>query len=195
MSEMNSERVLNDAGEEVLSIEDTCTVADIEEAVKGFLTGDLTLAQLEGMTAENLYAIADLGYDLLEEGKLTEAQKIFEGLNVYNPFDSYFHSALGSIYQKQGKKEEALKRYQAALELYPEDINSWTNAGELMLGMAGEYHATGRSDDAVSLFEGAINAFRKSLELDPEGATGSALRARALIEVTANIVASKQRLH
>lgn len=191
----NMDRVVNEAGEEVLSMEDTCTVGDIEEAVKGFLLGDLTLAQLEGLTAENLYAIADLGYDLLEEGKLTEAQKIFEGLNVYNPFDSYFQSALGSIYQKQGKKEDALSRYKSAVELYPEDINSWTNAGELMLSLSGEYHANGKTDDAVALFEGAIGSFRKALELDPQCQTASALRARALVEVTANIAASRKQLH
>lgn len=186
-----NEKVLNEQGEEVLSIEDTCTIDDIEESVKGFLTGDLTLAQLEGLTAENLYAIADMGYDLIEEGKLTEAQKIFEGLNVYNPFDSYFHSALGSIYQRQGKKDEAIARYRAAVELYPEDINSWTNCGELLLERAGELHRDGQADDALQAFETAIDCFKHSLTIDPEGTTASALRARALVEVTAQIVQSR----
>lgn len=186
-----NEKVLNEQGEEVLTIEDTCTVEEIEESVKGFLLGDLTLAQLEGMTAENLYAIADMGYDLLEEGKLGEAQKIFEGLNVYNPYDSYFHSALGSIYQKQGKKEEAIKSYRAAVELYPEDITSWTNCGELLLERSGELHKETKVDDAVRYFEAAIECFKRALALDPKVTTPSALRARTLVEVTAQILQSR----
>ncbi len=180
-----------EGGEEILTLADTCTTDDIEEAVKGFLLGDLTLAQLEGMTAENLYSIADLGYDFLEEGKYDNAQKIFEGLNVYNPYDSYFHAALGSIYQKQGRKDDAILRYQAATELYPEDINSWTNLGEVLLERSTEVHKEGDSISAVQIFTAAIDAFKKVMELDPKAATPSGLRARALIEVTATIAKAR----
>lgn len=77
---------------------------EIEAAVVGFLTGDLTLAQIEGPTAEDLYQVADLGYDLAAEGKLEDARGIPEGLYCYNPFDAYFHAALGSMEMARGQE-------------------------------------------------------------------------------------------
>ncbi len=161
---------------------DACSVEDIEEAIKGFLTGDLTLAQLEGLTAEDLYAMADVGYDLLEEGRVDDARKVFEGLNVYNPFDPYFHSVLGSIYQKLAMPDEALRHYESAVELYPEDIHSWTNAGELMLELSAKY-ADENEDVSQKLFHEALCALERAVELDPACESAAALRARALIGV------------
>ena len=54
--------VIDEDGDVVLSDEDTCNEADIEEAVGAFMLGDITLAQLEGISADEIYAIADLGY-------------------------------------------------------------------------------------------------------------------------------------
>jgi tetratricopeptide (TPR) repeat protein len=163
----------------------TCSTADIVKSVQGFLIGDITLAQLEGFSAEDMYGIADMGYAYLEEGKLTEAERIFAGLNVYNPFDPYFHAVLGSIYQRQGKLEDALRHYESAVQLYPEDINSWTNAGEVMLELSTNLMKNGKKKESVAIFEEAINALRKAIELDKTGQHASALRARALVGVTA----------
>lgn len=161
---------------------DACSVEDIEDSIKGFLTGDLTLAQLEGLTAEDLYAMADVGYDLLEEGRVDDARKVFEGLNVYNPFDPYFHSVLGSIYQKLAMPDEALRHYESAVELFPEDIHSWTNAGELMLELSAKY-ADENEDVSQKLFHEALCALERAVELDPACENAAALRARALIGV------------
>ncbi len=168
-----------------ISDEDACSVEEIEEAIAGFLTGDLTLAQLEGLGAEDLYGIADMGYDLLEEGRLEEALSIFEGLNVYNPFDPYFHSVLGSIYQRLDRADDALRHYESAVELYAEDINSWTNAGEIMLGLSAKAQEDGDPEKAREYFKEAIHALTRSIELDPEGKNASSLRARALVAVVA----------
>lgn len=170
---------------ESISDEDACSVEEIEEAVAGFLTGDLTLAQLEGLGAEDLYVIADMGYDLLEEGRLDEALSIFEGLNVYNPFDPYFHSVLGSIYQRLDRPEDALRHYESAVELYAEDINSWTNAGEIMLGLSAQCQDDGDPEKAREYFKEALHALTRSIELDPDGKSASSLRARALVAVVA----------
>ncbi len=196
MADKDLEKTEAEVDEEMEEItdEDACSVEEIEEAIEGFLTGDLTLAQLEGMTAEDLYGIADMGYDLLEEGKVDDAQKLFEGLNVYNPFDPYFHSVLGSIYQRQGNMEDALRHYESAVELYPEDINSWTNAGEIMLELSAEWMSDEeKKSDAETLFQEAIHCLQQSIELDPEGENASSLRARALIGVVAGTIEAAQQ--
>ncbi|MCA9728833.1 MAG: tetratricopeptide repeat protein, partial [Candidatus Eisenbacteria bacterium] len=142
------ERVFDENGNDILNENDTCTVADIEESVKAFLLGDITLAQLEGVSAEDIYAVADMGYDLFEAGKIEEARKIFEGLNTYNPMDSYFHSVLGSIYQREERFEDAARHYKSAVELYPEDVSSWTNLGETMLRWCGKQSQAGEIEAA-----------------------------------------------
>lgn len=180
-----------DAGPEVTD-GDACSIEEIEEAIKGFLLGDLTLAQLEGLTAEDLYGMADVGYDLLEEGRLEDARKIFEGLNVYNPFDPYFHSVLASIYQKQDMPDEALRHYESAVELFPEDIHSWTNAGELMLELSAKY-ADENEDVSQKLFHEALCALERAVELDPAGENAASLRARALIGVVVSAFEARRK--
>ncbi|MCA9730117.1 MAG: hypothetical protein KC729_20705 [Candidatus Eisenbacteria bacterium] len=173
----------------LLNESDTCTEAEILEAVRGFVTGDLTLAQLEGLSAEELYRLADIGYDLLSEGKLEDARRIFEGLYVYNPFDSYFHAALGSVYQQQGLLEESFRHYESAVQLYAEDLASWANLGEVALELAAR--AAHDPETAANHLHQAHEAFSRVLALDPAGTAPSSLRARALVAAVASIAAGQ----
>ena len=187
------ERVFDEDGDEVLNENDTCTTEDIEEAIKGFILGDLTLAQLEGISAEDIYAVADMGYDLFEEGKIEEAKKIFEGLYTYNPMDPYFHAVLGSIYQRQSNFAEAASHYATAVELYPEDVTAWTNLGETQLQWAAALQQDGEVERAAEAFTIAVEALTQAVErTDDVEANDSALRARALISVAANIYEARQ---
>lgn len=186
------ERVYDAEGDDVLNTNDTCTEGEIFEAVQGFLLGDLTLAQLEGISAEEMYAVASLGHDLLEEGKVEEARKIFEGLNVYNPMDSYFHAILGSIYERQDRFEDAARHYKSAVELYPEDVNSWTGLGETLLRWCGALHAAGEVEKAAEAFEGAVEALSKAIQTAPQDDDGAALRARALVSAAAAIYEARK---
>lgn len=187
------ERVFDEDGDEVLNENDTCSVEDIEEALKGFILGDLTLAQLEGISAEDIYAVADMGYDLFEEGKIEDARKIFEGLYTYNPMDPYFHSVLGSIYQRQSQFAEAARHYVSAVQLYPEDVTTWTNLGETQLQWAAELQQNGDAERAAEAFTGAVEALTQAVErTDAAEPNDSALRARALISVAAGIYEARQ---
>ncbi|MEZ4647982.1 MAG: tetratricopeptide repeat protein [Candidatus Eisenbacteria bacterium] len=176
--------------EDLLTEEDTCTEAEILEAFQGFLEGDLTLAQLEGMSAEDLYQVADMGYDLMTEGKLEDAKKIFEGLYVYNPFDAYFHTALGSIYQRQGDLEAAYEHYLSAVELYDEDVQTWTNLGEVALEQSTKYMKAGRTAEAEAAFVNAAEALGRAIALDPEAKEDAGRRAHALVHVTVGAMQS-----
>ncbi|MEZ4647957.1 MAG: tetratricopeptide repeat protein [Candidatus Eisenbacteria bacterium] len=187
------ERVFDEDGDEVLNENDCCSADDIEEAVKAFILGDITLAQLEGISAEEIYAVADMGYDLFEEGKIEEAKKIFEGLYTYNPMDPYFRTVLGSIYQRQSSFEEAAHHYTAAVELYPEDVTAWTNLGETQLQWAASLQQSGQADRAAEAFTGAVAALTQAVERTSNDALNeSGLRARALINIAASIYESRQ---
>jgi tetratricopeptide (TPR) repeat protein len=142
-----------------------------EENFKKFLFGKITWAQLEGMTMEQAYAIAEFGYTMYGQGRYKDAQTLFEGLVIGNPYDPYFHAMLGAIYTKLDMHEEAAQEFNIAIELDPEDINSYVNRGELLL-QHGE-------------FEYAMEDLKAAIDLDPEGKNPASLRARALAAATA----------
>src|SRR5947209_2872596 len=145
-----------------------------EENFKKFLFGKITWAQLEGMTMEQAYAIAEFGYTMYQQGRYKDARTLFEGLVIGNPYDPYFHAMLGAIYTKMDMHEEAAQEFSIAIELDPEDINSYVNRGELLL-QHGE-------------FEYAMEDLKAAIDLDPEGKNPASLRARALAAATAAVI-------
>ncbi|MBI2378523.1 MAG: tetratricopeptide repeat protein [Deltaproteobacteria bacterium] len=144
------------------------------ENFKKFLFGKITWAQLEGMTMEQAYAIAEFGYTMYQQGRYKDARTLFEGLVIGNPYDPYFHSMLGAIYTKLDMHEEAAQEFSIAIELDPEDINSYVNRGELLL-QHGE-------------FEYAMEDLKAAIDLDPDGKNPATLRARALAAATAAVI-------
>ena len=141
------------------------------DRVEKFIMGELTLGQLYGITIEEAYSIAEMGYTMMEQGRLKNAQTVFEGLVISNPYDGYFHAVLGSIYQKQGLVDGAIEEYTLALGLDPANVEAYVNRGELLIGKGN--------------FAQAAADFKKAIELDPTGENPVANRARALASVVA----------
>src|SRR5918997_6694825 len=71
--------------------------------LKAFARGEVTWAEVEGMTFEEAKAIAQVGCDLAAAGRYEEARILFEGLVEGNPKDSASRAALGTVYQKLGR--------------------------------------------------------------------------------------------
>src|SRR5512141_2633247 len=86
------------------------------EKLKAFARGEMTWAEVEGMTFEEAKAIAQVGCDLAAAGRIEEARIIFEGLVEGNPKDSASRAALGTVYQRLGRFDDAVAEYSAALE-------------------------------------------------------------------------------
>jgi len=141
------------------------------DRVEKFIMGELTLGQLYGISIEEAYSMAELGYTFMEQGRLNEAQTVFQGLVVSNPYDAYFHTVLGSIYQKQENIDGAVEEYSIAIGLDPANLEAYVNRGELLIRKGN--------------FEMAAVDFGIALHLDPDGHNPSANRARALASVTA----------
>ena len=136
------------------------------DRVEKFIMGELTLGQLYGITIEEAYSIAEIGYTMMEQGRLKDAQTVFQGLVISNPYDGYFHAVLGSIYQKLAMAEGAIEEYTLALGLDPANVEAYVNRGELLIAKGNFVHAA--SD------------FKRAIDLDPDGENPVANRARAL---------------
>jgi tetratricopeptide (TPR) repeat protein len=137
--------------------------------VRQFLSGEITLGELEGISKDAQYEMAETGHRLLTQGKLDDAKKVFEGLAVLDPHDAYFHLALGAVAQKSSDLEAADRHYSRALELNPYSCHALANRGEVRM-MSGR------------LVEGAKDLLR-ALDEDPECREDATQRARATMAV------------
>lgn len=140
---------------------------EIGRRLKAFMRGEMTWAEVEGMTWQEAKGIAQVGCDLASAGRLEEARVIFEGLVAGNPKDSAMQSALGTVYQKLGRLDEAKAAYDAALDLDPRNPVALGNRGELRL-KGGDNQGFGDLARAV--------------EADPHGETAAGRRSRGLIK-------------
>lgn len=138
-----------------------------DEYVTRFIMGDITASDLMGLSRDELYMIAERGYNMLTEGKLEQALSIFDGLVHLDPYDAYFYAVLGSIRQQMDDPEGALSCYEQALKLQPWNINALANRGEILFGQG-------------KLME-AFKDFQRVMELDPEDKNPSTLRAKAIV--------------
>lgn len=142
-------------------------VAWDRKRLQKFLSGIITLAELEGISKDEQYEMAKIGHQHLRQGKLESAKKVFDGLVALDPRDAYFHLALGSIAQRANELEEADKRYSTALDLNPFNTPARANRGEvrMMLGR---------------LVEGAQDLLR-AVQEDSEERHASTKRARVTL--------------
>ncbi|MBJ6765487.1 hypothetical protein JGU66_32440 [Myxococcaceae bacterium JPH2] len=143
---------------------------ELQARVRAVARGEVTLAQLQGITAEQARAVARVGCELSEAGRLEEARIVFQGLVATNPRDASAHAALGTVLQRMGRGDDALAAYNAALRLRLEDPVALANRGELRL----------RSGDT-----GGRADLEHAVVVDPRGATRAGRRARELLEALA----------
>jgi Flp pilus assembly protein TadD len=135
-----------------------------------FRKGQLKFVQIFNIGSKQIASLFFTGYKYFSEGKLEEAKKIYEGLALLDPDNPYVHSLLGAINQQMQQFENALKHYTKALQIFPQDINSLTNRGEIYLNLGN--------------FKEAGNDLNKAIKLDPNKKHPSANRAR-LLSITA----------
>lgn len=144
--------------------------SEIKSRIKAYATGEMTWAEVEGMTFEEAKAIAQVGCDLASAGRLEDARIIFEGLVEMNPKDSAARSALGTVYQKLGRTDEAMVEYTAALAQDGRNPVALANRGELRLKRGDR---NGFTDLALAV------------EADPHGETAAGRRAKGLVKAIA----------
>jgi Flp pilus assembly protein TadD len=151
---------------------------DVMSQLKAFSEDQLTWAEIEGMTSHEAGKVAQLGCDLAEAGFLDDARVIFEGLIAGNPRDVAARAALGTVYQKLGRMDEALAEYGAALDLEPQHPVALANRGELRL-LQGD--------------EGGCLDLIEAVRTDPQGVSAAGRRAMALTKaLTEHILRSTQ---
>lgn len=99
--------------------------------VKRWARGDATLMEIKGYSAEELFYIAQHGYTLFLNGKIQDAQTVFEGLVAIDPRNDYYYRALGVVYHRRGDAERALRQFTNALKVSPSSVAAYVNRAEV----------------------------------------------------------------
>lgn len=136
--------------------------------IEKFLKGEMEWRDLFCFTPEQIAQIAEMGYQQFKMGRYADAEKYFKVLTLLFDDNFYYHSMLGSIYQRQKRDGEAIAAYTIAIELFEGDIVSLTNRGEIFM--------------KHGWFKDATHDFEKAIALDATGENRWAERSRILLK-------------
>ncbi|MBL7685649.1 MAG: tetratricopeptide repeat protein [Deltaproteobacteria bacterium] len=151
------------------------------EKVAKLIEGEITWAELQGISPQKLFEISEFGYLQIQRGKLDVAEKIFKGLSSLDHRTAYYHAALGTIYQRQEKLADALAEYTAAVELDPADIASFVNRGEIYF--------------KCDCLEQASADLDQAIQLDPQAKDPWANRGRFLKKMVLQAIEEDQKYY
>jgi Flp pilus assembly protein TadD len=147
-------------------------MAEIDKSkLDRYRKGELKFLQVFNITKWQMASVIACGHNFFSEGKLEDAQKIFEGLAVLDPNHPYIQTMLGAIYQRMKQYDRAILRYTLALKLFPNDVCALTNRGEIYL--------------MLGRFKEAADDLKKALQLDSQQKNPPTNRARLLSIVAA----------
>jgi len=150
-------------------------------AAKRIVAGE-QLSEVLGVTDNQIQAIAAVGYNLYQQGKLNDAETVFRGLISTNKNSAYGYAGLGAVAlaKRPADLAAAQENISKAAELAPNDPTIQSNLGEVLLRQ-------GKFDEAGKQFE-------RALKLDPESKDPGANRARAILTGLTAVATEVQRL-
>jgi tetratricopeptide (TPR) repeat protein len=141
--------------------------------------GRVSLSHMFGLAKQEIEAIAALGFQLYEQGKVADAESIFNGLIALDSHVYYGYAGLGALALADEKLDEASRWLTRAAELNPQDPTVHANLGEALLRQ--------------SKFDEAAEEFQKALQLDPKAADPGANRARAILNGMRIVIQQAER--
>lgn len=148
----------------------------MKESEKEWIQGRATLGTTTKWTPEEIRLVAELGYGLAEQGRISEAIVLFEGLAALAPATVYFQAALGALWLRENDPQKALPYLNYVLQIDSRDVMALVNRGEVLM-LLGNYEAA-KKDFQTALNIGGASR-KKVLEHSVE--EKSLTRANALL--------------
>lgn len=139
----------------------------LTDILMAFLEDKVSLAELKGISREDLYRLADAGFTKFRHGRYDEAEKIYQALILLDHRNAYFHAVMGAIHQKLGRPIEAIMEYSQSIRINKKDSSAYVNRGEIYLR-----HKN---------YKKAAEDFRNAIIMDPIGKNLWSNRARSLV--------------
>jgi Flp pilus assembly protein TadD len=147
--------------------------------VNEMAAGEVSLRQVLGVQKQEIEAIAAVGFQLYQQGRTADAQKIFDGLIALDNNIYYGYAGRGAMALVDEKLDDAVRWLTRAAELNPTDPAIHANLGEAFLRRGN--------------FREASASFETAMKLDPAEKNPSANRARGILLSMQNMVEEHQR--
>ncbi len=138
--------------------------AGYPEAMRQAARGEMPLGDYLASNKDHPQEIATLAAAFYAANRLEEAQLLFDGLCRLHNDDARYHNALGAVWLRLQKPEEALCELNRALQLDDASIEAWVNRAETYL--------------VLQHFDKAAADLRHAIALDPGKNSPAANRAR-----------------
>lgn len=140
----------------------------LTDATKRIEAGE-EIGAVIGVSETQLKALAAVGYNQYQQGRLDDAEIIFRGVAALDTKSYFGYAGLGAIAlaKRPPDLETALSNLSKAAEMKPDDATVQANLGEVLLRQ-------GKVEQAKPHLE-------KAFELDPGHKEASVNRARAMV--------------
>ena len=133
--------------------------------------------QVGQLSVGNLYHVfvLNFGYVLHQQGKLTEAIKLYQQSLMVDPNFADAHNSLGNAFQNQGQLKAAIECYKQAIGIEPDFAYAHNNLGNAL--------------KEQNLDEAAIQSYRQAISIQPDLADahynlGTALHKQGQLEAS-----------
>ena len=117
--------------------------------VQHWRNSDTLLRHALRVTSNNAFVHYNLGVDLLDRGRIDEAESHFRATLRIEPRYAKANNNLGSILARKGKIEEAISFFRAAISNQPDYVEAYRN-------LATAYISLHRPEEAVPLLQRSI---------------------------------------
>jgi Flp pilus assembly protein TadD len=124
-----------------------------------------TLAEIRGMSDDDLEDIYRVAYELCEEESWEDALPVLLYLIAHSPTDSRFQFAVGMCFQQTGQTMAACMAYAQALMLNPKDANSAFRMAESLAELGDLERAAEAFESAYAVAQEDTSRFRHLAEL------------------------------
>jgi Tfp pilus assembly protein PilF len=120
--------------------------------------------------SEEVRRLVGLAAKLCQGGDFIAAEGAAEAALLMTPTEHDAWVVLGTAHARQGHHERAVRCFEQAIALAPNDVASHTDLGELLL--------------ELGAYSRAAAALERAMELDPKAEHPSGRRARAIVAKT-----------
>ena len=122
-------------------------ILKLDELAKMIEGGVMTVAQMRGITTEEMETIYALAYDYYRTGRYDEAETLFAFLTTFDHLSEKYWMGMGAVYQVKKRYEKAVQAYSyVAAILNLENVKASYYAAECNLALGNREHAKSAID-------------------------------------------------
>ncbi|CAM2009286.1 SycD/LcrH family type III secretion system chaperone [Acanthopleuribacter pedis] len=123
----------------------------LRDTLEAFLTGQVSVAELRGLSEESMEAVYGVAYTLYSNGQYAQAAKVFQFLCIYDHLEGKYPLGWGASLFMQGEYAQALQAFAQAAVLNIDNPEIHLKAGECNLKL-GELEAAEMALEAAVFY-------------------------------------------